>query len=257
MLKHEEYEFNGQRLIGDPRFVRQQDILPQDLLHQLEVAVVGVGAGGRPCALTLGAIGINKLTLIDPDTIEEHNCSLQGYPVWDVERPKVESLWEDIERVLGPAHWIDGYRQRDKSENWNILRSGKIRPHIIICGVDSMEVRKDLWTWVRSECPSCRLFLDGRMSAETVRVLAIPMNNGEARDRYAVSLYTDEEAFQDRCTAVGTMHSAAIAGNMLVLQATKWIRGRGLPLCTDIVVNLLTWDVVRLGPEHTCVPIEL
>ena len=257
MIRNEKYTFEGVDLEGDPRFIRQQDILPLDILSKLEVAVVGVGAGGRPCAITLGSMGINKLTLIDFDVIDEHNCSLQGYSMKDLGKYKVNACRQSVIDVLGDKHWEDGYLDMDDSKDWSSLRLGIHTPHIIVCGVDSMEIRRDLWDWVVQECPSCMLYVDGRMSAETIRILTVPMHRDKYRDYYETTLFKDEDAFQDRCTAVGAMHSASIVGNAMILQATKWIRGRGLPMCTDIVVNLLSWDVIRLGPVHNCDPIEV
>ena len=42
------------------RFARQQDLVPQDRLAELNATVIGVGAIGRQVALQLAAIGVPR-----------------------------------------------------------------------------------------------------------------------------------------------------------------------------------------------------
>lgn len=62
------------------RFSRQRDLVPAERLQTLTATVVGVGAIGRQVALQLAALGIQKLRLIDFDTVELTNITTQGQP---------------------------------------------------------------------------------------------------------------------------------------------------------------------------------
>ena len=75
------------------RFERQKDVVPK--IDKMKWAVIGVGAVGRPIALTLAAMGAKRLLLIDPDTVELHNCAVQGYRVDQINRSKVGMTRED------------------------------------------------------------------------------------------------------------------------------------------------------------------
>ena len=73
------------------RFLRQQDLVPQDRLQLLTAAVIGVGAIGRQVAIQLAALGVRRLQLIDFDTVEPTNVTTQGYFHADLGRPKVDA----------------------------------------------------------------------------------------------------------------------------------------------------------------------
>jgi molybdopterin/thiamine biosynthesis adenylyltransferase len=58
---------------GDERWTRIEGVVDVDALHKASVLVVGLGSGGSTVALELAKAGVGRLTLIDPDRLEEPN----------------------------------------------------------------------------------------------------------------------------------------------------------------------------------------
>ena len=87
----------------------------------------------------------------------------------------------------------------------------------MFCCVDSFGTRKLLWESLRQRTA---LFLDGRMSTEVIRVLAVASS---AIDRYyATTLFDASHAYAGACTARSTTYTASIAAGLIVGQLTKW-----------------------------------
>ncbi len=64
-------------------------------LTSLKIAIVGCGRTGSLIATTLARMGVRDLTLIDPDTVEEHNLGeMDGISEADLGRNKAEAMAE-------------------------------------------------------------------------------------------------------------------------------------------------------------------
>jgi hypothetical protein len=86
------------------------------------------------------------------------------------------------------------------------------------------------------------LLIDGRMSAETFRVLSI--HDKDSLEYYPSTLFTDEEAYQGSCTAKSTIYCASGLACFETQILTKWLRN--MPLQKDVQVNLLTNELIIL-----------
>ena len=213
------------------RFSRQADLVPAERLAQCRATVAGVGAIGRQVALQLAAMGIPWLQLVDFDTVEVGNLAAQGYFEGDLTRLKVEAsaeLCRTINSQLEIHQVPERFRRR--------MEIGNV---IFVC-VDKIEVRKLLWEAVKDRV---EFFVDGRMSAEVLRVLAACA--GVGRQHYPTTLFAAEEAFQGSCTAKSTIYSANIAAGLMIAQFTKWLRR--LPVEADLSLNLLTAELTVSG----------
>lgn len=212
------------------RQFRMQDIVPADRLAALDIAVIGVGAIGRNVALLLAQIGAESLTLIDPDTIEELNIGPQGFWPIQIGSPKADVVADDVLALNPdscPRSIIDVYKSGQLSNET-----------VIFCCVDSMRARADIFN---SELHHLRFFCDGRMAAETCRILTVePLEKFIAH--YRGTLHTDQEAIQESCTAKATCYCANIAAGFMVAQFTKWLRG--FPLETpELLINILSGEM--------------
>ena len=113
-------------------------------------------------------------------------------------------------------------------------------PLVVFCCVDSITTRRLLWESFRQQAA---FFVDGRMSAEVMRVLAVAAP--AADDYYATTLFEAGEAFAGSCTARSTIYTAAIAAGLMIGQFTKWLRQ--LPVDADLTLNLLAAELTVQG----------
>ena len=222
------------------RDVRQRSLVPPERLAACHALVVGVGAIGRQVALQLAALGTPRLTLFDHDTVGIENLAPQGYGCEDVGLSKVEAT-AAICRRCNPDIELTIFAERFRRSTARALDP---RQWIVFACVDSIATRRLLWEAVH-ERVAC--FLDGRMSAEVVRVLAA----GEpALDRYyPTTLFAVEEAFVGACTARSTIYAASIAAGLMVGQFTRWLRR--LPVDPDMTLNLLASELTVSDHNRT------
>lgn len=214
----------------EQRDMRQRELIPADRLRTCRATVIGVGAIGRQVALQLAAMGVGTLELVDPDVVEIVNLATQGYHESDLLLPKVDATAQvcrqinseiDIEPVQEP------YR-----------KSMEVGEALFVC-VDRIHTRRFIWDNAGERAP---LWVDGRMSAEALRVLAVA--DEPARRHYATTLFAAHEAFTGSCTARSTIYCANVAAGLMVAQFARWLRG--LPVEADQVMNLMAgeWSVI-------------
>ena len=73
-----------------------------EALANLRVAIVGLGSVGALVAEGLMRMGVRKLTLVDPDRVEEHNLDRMIHTDrWDIGRYKVDTTASALERSRG------------------------------------------------------------------------------------------------------------------------------------------------------------
>jgi hypothetical protein len=137
-------------------------------------------------------------------------------------------------RRLNPSIQVDALVTRFKRSTAKTVISNK-RLIVLAC-VDSIGTRKLLWESLRHQAA---FLVDGRMSAEVLRVLAVdsPATDGG----YATTLFDEGEAFTGPCTARSTIYTASIAAGLMVGQWTRWLRG--LPVDADVTFNLLASEL--------------
>jgi len=184
------------------RYSRQKDIVPMERLAQCQVTVIGIGAIGRQVALQLTAIGIPHLTLVDFDHVEESNLASQGYLEADLGKLKVDATARACKAVNSSIH----IKTTSGRFNRRMDLTG-----IVFCCVDSIETRKFMWQTLQDQIT---LFVDGRMSAEVLRVLTAC--DQESRDHYPTTLFQAREAFAGSCTAKTTIYCANIAAGLML-----------------------------------------
>lgn len=212
----------------DDRFSRQADLVPRELLRDLPVTLIGVGAIGRQVACQLASLGVPRLQLIDFDIVEPTNVTTQGYRWSECGLPKVQALATAI-REIDPDLQVQTIADRYRT---------RLRLHdVVFCGVDRISTRAAIWRSVRDRC--C-FWADGRMRGEVIRVLTA--SDDVSRQAYTATLFPQAEAQIGPCTSRGTIATAHIAAGLLVHQFTRWLRK--LPVDPDLTLNLLASELV-------------
>ncbi len=215
------------------RYSRQQDIIPADRLAACKASVIGVGAVGRQVVLQLTAMGIPWLQIIDFDVVEPSNLASQGYLEDDLDKFKVDAT-TDLCRKINSGLEIHVVSER--------FRRSTDVGNVVFCAVDSIDTRRLIWDSVKDKV-NC--FCDGRMTAETLRILTA--YDCESRQHYPTTLFRANEAFVGSCTAKATIYCANIAAGLMIAQFTKYLRQ--LPIDPDIQLNLLAseFSVLEIG----------
>ncbi|MAG93386.1 MAG: thiamine biosynthesis protein ThiF, partial [Planctomycetaceae bacterium] len=189
------------------RDVRQREIVPPDRLAACPVTVIGVGAVGRQVALQLAAMGAPHLQLVDHDVVEVVNLAAQGYLEEDLGALKVEATARLCKKLNSKIE-IDAISKR-------FGRSMQVNGVLIAC-VDSIDTRRFIWQVVKDRV---NLLVDGRISAETLRVLAVA--DEASRAHYPTTLFRAEEAYRGACTARSTIYAASAAGAYIVVAVSR------------------------------------
>ncbi len=219
------------------RDVRQRDLVPPQRLAECHALVIGVGAIGRQVAQQLAAVGVGQLDLIDFDQVAVENLAAQAYWPVDLGRAKVHAT-ADLCRSINPEVQVHAHASTFRRSSVKAMALFQDRQHrqIVFCCVDSITTRKLIWEVLRERVA---LFIDGRMSAEVIRVLTA----GEPAQHhyYESTLFDASQAYTGACTAKSTIYSASIAAGLMVGQFTKWLRH--LPLERDQTLNLLSAEL--------------
>ncbi len=220
------------------RNIRQKDLVPDEALARVTALVIGVGAVGRQVALQLAAVGVPRMTLVDHDTVGIENVAPQGFWEEQVGVPKTHAVADHAQRQ-SQTTVVSCYDKRFDAEVLEeVLRRTGLRvagqPTIaVFCCVDSIDARKVIWNRVRDHC---HFFADGRMSGETIRVLA---SGDPAEDeKYGKTLFPGSEAQTGACTAKTTIYSANVCAGLMLAQFAHHLRG--LPVVSDQSLNLFS-----------------
>ena len=219
------------------RDVRQRELVPPDRLAQCRALVIGVGAIGRQVALQLAAIGAGLIDLVDFDQVAVENLAPQAYWPADLGRAKVHAT-ADVCRLINPDAQVHAHGNVFRRSSVKAMALFHDRQHrlAVFCCVDSIATRRLVWEALRERTA---MFLDGRMSAEVIRVLAAEEPPHD--DYYASTLFDPREAHAGACTAKSTVYTASIAAGLMLGQFTKWLRD--LPLERDLMLNLLSAEL--------------
>lgn len=238
------------------RFVRQI-VLPQvgesgqKLLTRAHVALIGVGGLGVPIAQYLAGAGIGKITLIDADTVCEHNLPRQVlYTESDIGTPKVLVAQGRLQAMHQQAQ-IAAHQTRLSATNaHNLLQHA----HVVIDATDNFTTRF--------------------ISSATARALEIPWIYGAVNQwegQAAVFLPTPEapcyqcllcthspQELDATTTPVGILGPLpGIIGSIQAMESIKCLCGTSSPLHSTLFsINALTYHThltpLPKNPECKC-----
>jgi hypothetical protein len=185
--------------------IRQADLIPLEVL-KTPITLVGAGAIGSFTTLALAKMGFSRLKVWDFDTVDAANMNSQFYPIDSIGQQKVFALQNMVKRFTGTE--ITAINQKH-------LEHMAITDKICVSAVDSMTVRSQLFDSFFGQW-----FVDPRMGAEDAALYVCDTKQPTEKDDYKTTLYSDDKAVQEKCTAKATMYTACMLSG-LVSKAIK------------------------------------
>lgn len=214
---------------------RQMDLIPLSVLDT-QINIIGAGAIGSFTALALAKMGFSNITSIDFDFIDVENMNCQFFRFKDIGNPKVlalQNLIKDFTNIEINAI----------NDVWN----GEIMEGITICAVDSMAVRKQVFEAYNRKAFKSMAVIDPRMGAETVlQYTYSPISPSECDD-YSKTLYSDEDAIQERCTAKSTMFGALGLSSVICATVKEILVNKSKP--KSVMWDLGCQDMITFRKE--------
>jgi len=191
---------------------RQSRLIPWEKAAELRVSIVGCGAVGSWTGLLLAKMGVDRLTIYDHDTVDVVNMSSQVFAFSDIGENKAEAL----RRVItshAPHAKVSAY-----SRKFDFTHDLEKPCDVMISCADSMAVRRELF-----EKTQAAWFIDGRMAAEKYHLYCVNTKDQAQRDNYSRTLYSDESAEQEPCTAKATGYCATNLASLIVREVKRII----------------------------------
>ena len=192
---------------------RQSDLFrPEQALSP--VTVIGAGGIGSATALELAKMGA-RLTVLDFDTLEEHNLASQWYRREDVGKPKALALAAELKS------YADGDVEARCEKYADQPLSG-----LVVSAVDSMDTRQVIWDQVRYN-PAVDVFIDGRMGGLVLTVLAVRPCDPDHVRWYEQHLFPSSRAAAEPCTARAIAFNTFGIGSFIAgIVRNWWVDGR-------------------------------
>lgn len=229
---------------------RQAHILPQADLDRSRCIVIGVGAVGYNVTLTLAAMGVGNLLLVDSDVVNVENQSSQGWKDRQIGQLKVNAAAAECSEVNSKygtilpgqftASHIEVVPERFAIRSPKELAIGEdpeVLDYVFSC-VDSIKTRSNIFESLKNR--NVPFIVDGRMALSSCQVLA--STSEEDRKYYAKSFFAEEESYRaiGQCTVQSTLHVAKLCACLMVEAYSKSIQGK--PQSRHFGIDLLSMD---------------
>jgi molybdopterin/thiamine biosynthesis adenylyltransferase len=182
--------------------------------------ILGAGGIGSWTAYHIAKLG-TSICQVDNDRVSAQNLAGQLFTISDIGNYKVSALGNLIQR-LNDEYKYSGREVRLMSDE---QYDRYIMPITISC-VDNMEARKKLFrAWKRHEYRA--LFLDGRLSADTLQVFCITGQDEAYMKEYEEKwLFSDAEADEGVCSFKQTSYMACMIGSIITNLFINYVANR-------------------------------
>lgn len=193
--------------------------------YRIDVNIIVGGAGGigSNLAYLLYKSNIN-FTIIDFDTVEEHNIGGQFYKISDIGKYKVIALYTNLNDMEPYTHIKTISEAVNDDILTEIVSDGMVynKFPIFVCAFDNMEARYKMYSRFSEsiemyhEVANKILFVDGRLSAEYFKYFVF---NGSEKakivDYYKNHLKDDSEYNDEKCTFSQTVDVAMMLASKM------------------------------------------
>lgn len=191
-------------------------------IQKARVIIAGIGGIGSNVAFQLARMCPANITLYDDDVVEIVNMAGQLYSYNDIGRTKVDAI----------ATMISSYTSKNQVNAIASKFTSDTEPgDIMICGFDNMAARelfykswkKHVKTKSSDDSTKC-LFLDGRLSLDTLQIFCIKGDDKYNMERYEMEfLFPDYKAEPTLCSMKQTTYLACMIGSLMVNLFTNFI----------------------------------
>lgn len=216
--------------------IRQFDLIPEKILST-PITVIGAGAVGSETVMTLAKMGFDDITVFDFDDVAVENISSQMYGFKDIGKPKVEALGNHVEYFSGVNLTIQKARYE-----------GGMIPGILIVAVDNMATRAKVFAEHAGLAVATDLVIDPRMGAEHAALYSYRPTDLIGCASYSKTLYTDEKAIQEPCTAKATSYCSRILAGMIAVAVKNHLTGK--PRLRSAQFSIPAFDLLAFHDEE-------
>lgn len=226
----------------EEKYMRQM-MFADPAKFKLPVTILGLGASGSVSAIGLAKMGIPKLRLIDFDYFDRHNvanqlCLEEGH----LGRGKAESIADlALQMSALPKEAIQAIPGKLIKDKIVPSVGGVVGPYesaqikakdtlegIILCCVDDMEARKDLWDACKYNTKTPYL-IDIRMAAQYVIIYCVSTMQSDHCKFYQATLHSNEDATPEPCGERGIIYTTFFVGAIAVDLVKKLQMGQKCP----------------------------
>lgn len=190
-------------------------------IRKARIIVAGIGGIGSNLCFQLARLSPECIIMYDPDTVETVNMAGQMFRRSDVGRTKVSAAYNTLYdycnvRQIGAI--AEAFIQQEPGD-------------IMMCGFDSMAARKNFFqVWknhveskAEEEKAKC-LYLDGRLSIDTLQIFCIRGDDEHNRTRYAREfLFRDADADPTVCSMKQTTYMTCMIGSLMTNLFTNFV----------------------------------
>lgn len=201
--------------VNTSKFLRNKDLIDQLKLDS--VTVIGLGGIGSGVIKLLALMGFKHLQVYDSDKLNYWNLSTTQYPHSMVNTPKAEAAKE-----VALAHGA----KRVDAHNYHWKEGESLFPKVICC-VDNMEIRSDLFEawWSLYYDDSDAFFIDTRMDALAIEVVTVKPHHQTNVDYF--KYWKPSIEIEDApCTMKHTIFTGSIVAGLGVNQVFNLVGNR-------------------------------
>ena len=209
-------------------FWRQLDIIDTNKIKNLNPTLIGVGGLGSPTAIALSKMGVEEMTIYDPDVVDIHNVPNQMYSVNDIGQYKVDAI----------AEFVGGFGTKVNGRKTEYHKQGL--KGVVIVSVDTMKARKAVWESAKFS-PNIPLLIDMRMGAEVGRIFTANPTSLDSIKFYEENLYDDEDAQELPCTAQAIIYNTFGMASWACKLVKSFIMGETVP--QEILLDMVSYGI--------------
>ena len=184
--------------------LRQQDIIPAEKLG-IAIDIIGAGALGSTTAIWLARMGCFNLRLWDDDVVSDENMSNQSFSIKHIGMNKAVAVQEQIKEAMG-------FNVPVRTERFV---GQEVLSRVVVVCVDSMKARRAIFDTAREQ-GATKWLIESRMGAESGQVHVVDIYDSDSCANYEKTLYGDNEASSEPCTAKSTGYCALSIAAIMV-----------------------------------------